>query len=59
MTDTSTGEAIDAVLAGALARDVESDRLDFKTLGRSREDMLVDLDEVRTQRRTYGLPSPA
>jgi ATP-dependent DNA helicase RecG len=35
-----------AVLAGARARDLESERLDFKTLGRSREDSLADLAEA-------------
>jgi ATP-dependent DNA helicase RecG len=46
MSDQTSREAIEAVLAGRQAREMESDRLDFKTLGRSREDSLIDLAEV-------------
>lgn len=42
----SVNDAITAVLAGASARSLESEHLDFKTLGRSREDTLVDLAEA-------------
>ncbi len=46
MTGIPPLEVVEAVLAGARARDVESERLDFKTVGRSREDTLVDLAEA-------------
>lgn len=46
MPGSAPRDAIMAVLSGALAREVESDRLDFKTVGRSREDSLVDLAEA-------------
>jgi ATP-dependent DNA helicase RecG len=39
-------EAIEAVLSGRQARELESERLDFKTLGRSREDTLINLAEA-------------
>lgn len=38
--------AMDAVAAGAAARDLESETLDFKTVGRSRDDALGDLAEA-------------
>lgn len=38
--------AIDAVLSGARASTVESQRIEFKTVGRSRTDTLVDLAEA-------------
>ena len=40
------GPAIDAVLAGARASTVESERIEFKTVGRSRTDALVDLAQA-------------
>ncbi len=39
-------EAIGAVVSGATARTVESDTLDFKTVGRSVSDTLIDLAEA-------------
>lgn len=38
--------ALDAVAAGTAARDLESETLDFKTEGRSRDDTLVDLAQA-------------
>lgn len=46
MTESWPRSAVDAVLSGALARDLETDRLDFKTVGRSVSDTLVDLAEA-------------
>src|SRR5674476_246493 len=39
-------EAIAAVVAGQFPRDLESSTLDFKTVGRSRNDTLEDLAEA-------------
>jgi ATP-dependent DNA helicase RecG len=46
MPNSSPLDAIMAVLTGTPARDLETEHLDFKTLGRSREDSLVDLAEA-------------
>lgn len=43
---TEAREAITAVVAGRVAHDLESSGLDFKTVGRSRNDALVDLAEA-------------
>lgn len=44
--DTELETALDAVLAGAVAQDLENDRLDFKEQGRSISDALQNLAEA-------------
>lgn len=45
-TDVEVDAALEAILAGAVARDHESETLDFKTVGRSVADTLKDLAEA-------------
>ena len=44
--DPAVTEALDAVAAGAAGRDVESETLDFKTVGRSIDDTMTDLAQA-------------